>query len=156
MKIFPAIDLKDNKCVRLTMGEDGTSFVFNPNPIEQAKYFEDQGCARLHLIDLDSAFGSLGITPEPEKEDVAVNTASALDTLGKNNEVSQNVDDSEINQAVPLNNHEEQTLPKVNCSYCDQHLTLDDKWIECPDCGIYSLSTCKEGKDTCARCGSKN
>ena len=57
MKIFPAIDLKENKCVRLTKGEDDTSVVFNPNPIEQAKYFEDQGCTRLHLVDLDSAFG---------------------------------------------------------------------------------------------------
>ena len=56
MKIFPAIDLKENKCVRLTRGEDSTSVVFNPNPVEQAKYFEDQGCERLHLVDLDSAF----------------------------------------------------------------------------------------------------
>ena len=57
MKIFPAIDLKNNKCVRLTKGQDNTSIVFNTNPIEQAKYFEDQGCSRLHLVDLDSAFG---------------------------------------------------------------------------------------------------
>ena len=57
MKIIPAIDLKDNKCVRLSKGEDNTSVVFNPNPIEQAKYFQDQGCTRLHLVDLDSAFG---------------------------------------------------------------------------------------------------
>ena len=57
MKIFPAIDLKDNKCVRLTKGNDLTSIVFNENPVEQAKYFEDQGCHRLHLVDLDSAFG---------------------------------------------------------------------------------------------------
>ena len=57
MKTFPAIDLKDNKCVRLTKGKDDTSQVFNINPIDQAKFFEDQGCARLHLVDLDSAFG---------------------------------------------------------------------------------------------------
>ena len=57
MKIFPAIDLKGNKCVRLTKGEDNTSIVFNKNPVDQAKYFEDQGCSRLHLVDLDSAFG---------------------------------------------------------------------------------------------------
>ena len=61
MKIFPAIDLKDNKCVRLKKGEDGTSEVFNENPIEQAKYFENQGCERLHLVDLDAAFGRKGI-----------------------------------------------------------------------------------------------
>lgn len=57
MNIFPAIDLKDKKCVRLKQGEDKTSVVLNENPIEQAKYFEDQGCVRLHLVDLDSAFG---------------------------------------------------------------------------------------------------
>ena len=57
MKIFPAIDLKENKCVRLSRGEDSSSVVFNKNPVDQAKYFEDQGCKRLHLVDLDSAFG---------------------------------------------------------------------------------------------------
>ncbi len=57
MNIFPAIDLKENKCVRLTKGEDNTSVVFNENPVDQAKYFEDQGCKRLHLVDLDAAFG---------------------------------------------------------------------------------------------------
>jgi len=57
VKIFPAIDLKENKCVRLIKGEDSTSVVFNDDPVDQAKYFEDQGCKRLHLVDLDSAFG---------------------------------------------------------------------------------------------------
>ena len=57
MQIIPAIDLKDNKCVRLTKGKDDTSIVFNDNPIDQAKFFEDQGCTRLHLVDLDAAFG---------------------------------------------------------------------------------------------------
>jgi len=57
VKIFPAIDLKENKCVRLSRGEDSSSIVFNENPVDQAKYFEDQGCQRLHLVDLDSAFG---------------------------------------------------------------------------------------------------
>ena len=61
MKVFPAIDLKDNKCVRLTKGVDSTSQIFNPDPVDQAKYFEDQGCTRLHLVDLDSAFGRTNI-----------------------------------------------------------------------------------------------
>ena len=61
MKIFPAIDLKDKKCVRLKQGDDNTSIILNENPIEQAKYFEQQGCSRLHLVDLDSAFGRYGI-----------------------------------------------------------------------------------------------
>ncbi len=57
MRVFPAIDLKDNKCVRLTKGKDNTSQIFNPNPVDQAKFFEDHGCTRLHLVDIDSAFG---------------------------------------------------------------------------------------------------
>jgi len=57
VKIFPAIDLKDNKCVRLSKGIDETSVIFNPNPVDQAIYFEQQGCERLHIVDLDAAFG---------------------------------------------------------------------------------------------------
>ena len=67
MKIFPAIDLKENKCVRLTKGEDNTSVVFNSNPTDQAKFFEDQGCSRLHLVDLDSAFGRNNINDKTIK-----------------------------------------------------------------------------------------
>ncbi len=57
MKLIPAIDIKNNKCVRLSKGKEETAFVFNSNPIEQAKFFEKQGCDRIHIIDLDAAFG---------------------------------------------------------------------------------------------------
>ena len=56
MKLIPAIDLKDNKCVRLTQGKEETSKVYNENPVEQARFFEKEGCERIHIIDLDSAF----------------------------------------------------------------------------------------------------
>ena len=42
MKLIPAIDLKNKKCVRLSMGKEETSFVYNENPIEQAKFFEKE------------------------------------------------------------------------------------------------------------------
>ena len=61
MKIIPAIDLKDNKCVRLSKGEESSSKIFNKNPIKQAKIFEEDGCERIHIIDLDAAFGRPGI-----------------------------------------------------------------------------------------------
>jgi len=61
VNLYPAIDLKDNKCVRLTKGKDDTSVVFNENPVDQAIYFEQNGCKRLHLIDLDAAFGRKNI-----------------------------------------------------------------------------------------------
>ena len=64
MKIFPAIDLKNNKCVRLSRGRDETSIVFNNNPVDQAIYFEQEGFERIHIVDLDAAFGRRGINTQ--------------------------------------------------------------------------------------------
>ena len=61
MKIIPAIDLKDNKCVRLSKGVEKSSVVYNQNPIDQAKFFQDEGCERVHIVDLDAAFGRKNI-----------------------------------------------------------------------------------------------
>ena len=57
MQIIPAIDLKDNKCVRLSKGKDETSIIFNKEPEKQAAYFEEIGCKKIHIVDLDAAFG---------------------------------------------------------------------------------------------------
>ena len=57
MNFIPAIDLKDKKCVRLEKGIEKNLTIFNNNPLEQAKYFEDNGCSRIHIVDLDGAFG---------------------------------------------------------------------------------------------------
>lgn len=54
-QIIPAIDLIDGKCVRLTQGDYAQKKVYNENPIEVAKMFEDAGINRLHLVDLDGA-----------------------------------------------------------------------------------------------------
>ena len=48
MQIIPAIDLKDNKCVRLSKGKDSSSVVYNEDPEKQAIYFEQIGCKKLH------------------------------------------------------------------------------------------------------------
>ena len=55
MQIIPAIDLIDSKCVRLTQGDYSQKKVYNENPLEVAKQFEDAGLKRLHLVDLDGA-----------------------------------------------------------------------------------------------------
>ncbi len=55
MIIIPAIDLIDGKCVRLTKGDYAQQKVYNDNPVEMAKQFEDAGIERLHLVDLDGA-----------------------------------------------------------------------------------------------------
>ena len=57
MKLIPAIDLKNNKCVRLSKGKEETSIIYNENPVKQAKFFEKEGCDRIHIVDLDAAFG---------------------------------------------------------------------------------------------------
>lgn len=54
-QIIPAIDLIDGKCVRLTQGDYAQKKVYNENPVEVAKMFEDAGINRLHLVDLDGA-----------------------------------------------------------------------------------------------------
>ncbi|MBD0822752.1 1-(5-phosphoribosyl)-5-[(5-phosphoribosylamino)methylideneamino]imidazole-4-carboxamide isomerase [Aestuariibaculum marinum] len=55
MRIIPAIDIIDGKCVRLTKGDYDTKKVYNENPLEVAKMFEDAGIQYLHLVDLDGA-----------------------------------------------------------------------------------------------------
>lgn len=54
-QIIPAIDLIDAKCVRLTKGDYDTKKIYNEDPLEVAKEFEDHGITRLHLVDLDGA-----------------------------------------------------------------------------------------------------
>ena len=55
MIIFPAIDLKDRKCVRLYKGDMNEAVVYNENPAEQAKTFETAGFQWLHVVDLNGA-----------------------------------------------------------------------------------------------------
>ena len=68
MQIIPAIDLKDNKCVRLSKGKDETSIVYNQDPEKQAIHFQNIGCKKLHLIDLDAAFGRPNVNFETIKK----------------------------------------------------------------------------------------
>jgi phosphoribosylformimino-5-aminoimidazole carboxamide ribotide isomerase len=55
MRIIPAIDIIEGKCVRLTKGDYSTQKTYNKNPLEVAKAFEAHGIAYLHLVDLDGA-----------------------------------------------------------------------------------------------------
>jgi len=55
MKIFPAIDLKDGKCVRLYKGDFNQTTIFNVSPYNQALQFKRKGFTDLHLVDLDGA-----------------------------------------------------------------------------------------------------
>ena len=56
MILYPAIDLKDGRCVRLRQGDMAQATVFNDDPAAQARAFQDQGFEALHIVDLDGAF----------------------------------------------------------------------------------------------------
>lgn len=58
MRIIPAIDIIDGKCVRLSKGDYDTKIIYNENPLEVAKSFEAHGIEYLHLVDLDGAKSS--------------------------------------------------------------------------------------------------
>ena len=81
MRIIPAIDIIDGKCVRLSAGDYATKKVYNENPVEVAKAFEDSGIENLHLIDLDGA-KSDQIVNHSVLYDIARNTDLAIDFGG--------------------------------------------------------------------------
>tara|TARA_B100000676_G_C17994619_1_gene797018 strand:+ start:244 stop:966 length:723 start_codon:yes stop_codon:yes gene_type:complete len=68
MILYPAIDLKDGKAVRLLRGDMSKSTVFNENPVEQALAFVSQRCQWLHLVDLNGAFSGKPVNAEAVEE----------------------------------------------------------------------------------------
>ena len=64
MILFPAIDLKDGKCVRLVRGEMASATVFNDDPAAQARQFAETGFDWLHLVDLNGAFAGHSVNGE--------------------------------------------------------------------------------------------
>lgn len=81
MKIIPAIDIIDGKCVRLSKGDYETIVIYNENPLEVAKKFEDHGITYLHLVDLDGA-KSNRIINYKILEQIASKTALKIDFGG--------------------------------------------------------------------------
>lgn len=81
MKIIPAIDIIDGKCVRLTKGDYSTKKIYNEDPLEVAKSFEDNGIKFLHLVDLDGA-KSNQIINHKVLEKLASSTSLSIDFGG--------------------------------------------------------------------------
>lgn len=81
MKIIPAIDVIDGKCVRLSRGDYNTKTTYNENPLEVAKAFEDHGVKYLHLVDLDGA-KSNHIVNHKVLENIASKTSLHIDFGG--------------------------------------------------------------------------
>lgn len=81
MRIIPAIDIIEGKCVRLTKGDYATQKIYNENPLEVAKEFEANGIQYLHLVDLDGA-KSNRIINHKVLEQIATNTNLKIDFGG--------------------------------------------------------------------------
>ncbi len=81
MKIIPAIDIIDGKCVRLSKGDYDTKKIYNENPLEVAKEFESFGIQCLHLVDLDGA-KSKHIVNQKVLETIAKETSLEIDFGG--------------------------------------------------------------------------
>ena len=74
MKIFPAIDIKDRKCVRLIKGDFDNKTEYEMSPVEQANKYKDKGFKNLHIVDLDGA-----LTGETTNLDIIQNIVSKFD-----------------------------------------------------------------------------
>lgn len=81
MRIIPAIDIIEGKCVRLTRGDYGTKKIYNESPLEVAKEFEANGIQYLHLVDLDGAKSSR-IINNKVLEQIATKTNLKIDFGG--------------------------------------------------------------------------
>ncbi|UHO40784.1 1-(5-phosphoribosyl)-5-[(5-phosphoribosylamino)methylideneamino]imidazole-4-carboxamide isomerase [Chryseobacterium capnotolerans] len=81
MKIIPAIDVIDGKCVRLSKGDYSTKKIYNEDPVEVAREFEDFGIQFLHLVDLDGA-KSKHIVNQKVLENIAKSTSLQIDFGG--------------------------------------------------------------------------
>ncbi|MDR2145034.1 MAG: 1-(5-phosphoribosyl)-5-[(5-phosphoribosylamino)methylideneamino]imidazole-4-carboxamide isomerase [Tannerella sp.] len=81
IELIPAIDVINGKCVRLTKGDYNTKKVYNENPVEVAKAFEDSGLRRLHVVDLDGAKAGQ-IVNYKVLEQIAARTSMVIDFGG--------------------------------------------------------------------------
>lgn len=72
MRIFPAIDIKDNSCVRLTQGDFEKVTVYSQDPVDVAKMWKDKGADFLHLVDLDGARSEAFINKESIEKIVGI------------------------------------------------------------------------------------
>jgi len=81
MRIIPAIDIIEGKCVRLSKGDYNTKKIYNEDPLEVAKSFEAHGIENLHLVDLDGAKSS-HIVNHKVLETIASKTSLKIDFGG--------------------------------------------------------------------------
>ena len=87
MKIFPAIDIKDKKCVRLVKGDFNNKTEYQMSPVDQAGKYKDHGFKNLHIVDLDGALTGETVNLDIIKEivskfDLKVEVGGGVRTIG--------------------------------------------------------------------------
>lgn len=86
MRIYPAIDIKDGRCVRLLQGRFSDVTVYGDNPSEMAKKWENEGGEFIHVVDLDGALKGFGVNAEAVRKicsavNVPVQTGGGIRTM---------------------------------------------------------------------------
>lgn len=101
MKIFPAIDIIDNKAVRLFKGDYNQKTIYNENPLEVAKDFEAKGAKFIHIVDLDAAKSGQSENFDIIKE-IALKTSLFVEVGGgiRNEEIVQKYLENGINRVI--------------------------------------------------------
>lgn len=101
MILFPAIDLKDNKCVRLTQGKFELMNVYSDDPVEMAKKWESLGAEYLHVVDLDGAKDE-GFNNRKSIEKIAKSIKIPMQTGGgiRNSERIKNLIEMGVQRAI--------------------------------------------------------
>lgn len=88
MIIFPAIDIKNGKCVRLIKGNFDKVTIFNNSPVDQALFFKEKGFTHLHLVDLDGALNDSTINQKIIKK-IIKNTKQKIQLGGGIKKIDQ-------------------------------------------------------------------
>lgn len=149
MKIIPAIDIIDGKCVRLSKGDYSTKKVYNEDPLEVAKSFEDNNIRFLHLVDLDGA-KSKRIVNYQVLEKLATNTNLHIDFGGgiksnKDIEIAFNCGANQIsagsvamkNQMLMMEWLERYGNEKIILGAdCNNRMIATDGWLENSDMNV--------------------
>lgn len=101
MILFPAIDIKENKCVRLTQGKFDQVNIYSGDPVEMAKKWEDMGAEYLHVVDLDGAKNE-GFQNRRYIEKIAKSINIPMQTGGgiRNEERIKNLLDSGVDRVI--------------------------------------------------------
>ena len=153
MIVLPAIDLIDQKCVRLTKGVYKDISIYEENPIKMAKSLEDGGARYLHIIDLDSAIKGLDTNKKVIEEirssvQIPIQVGGGIRSIERAAQlIDIGIDRIIVSTAAIIN---EDFLNKLISEYGDKvAISLDAKgetilikgWIEETDKNIYELAT---------------